>query len=384
LAIGREPLVIVFDENLHPLIGHREGIFTRALNDKTVSATSVTIKDIAKLLGVSKSTVSRALCEHNDVNADTRRKIVELARKLNYQPNTIALHLKQQRTNTIGVIIPETVNRFFAKAIAGIQRVATIAGYNVMICQSDESLLMEKKNLQSLLIARVDGILISVSGETEKGDHLQDLLQKNIPVVFFDRICEDLNTSQVFTDNYEIAFSGTEHLIAQGCSRIAIVAGPQNLNNSRNRLKGYADALKKHNLAVREEYVVMAHFRGSNVEAYTRSLLELPDRPDAIFAINDYSAVEMVHFIKKRGLHIPDDIAVLGFNNDHIGRFIEPALSTIDLSAYDMGTAAAEILVRQMKEPGFPVQKQLIKSELVIRDSTRKNGVGIGNQKSVL
>ncbi|HYC84651.1 MAG TPA: LacI family DNA-binding transcriptional regulator [Chryseosolibacter sp.] len=349
-----------------------------------MSATSVTIKDIAKLLGVSKSTVSRALCEHNDVNADTRRKIVELARKLNYQPNTIALHLKQQRTNTIGVIIPETVNRFFAKAIAGIQRVATIAGYNVMICQSDESLLMEKKNLQSLLIARVDGILISVSGETEKGDHLQDLLQKNIPVVFFDRICEDLNTSQVFTDNYEIAFSGTEHLIAQGCSRIAIVAGPQNLNNSRNRLKGYADALKKHNLAVREEYVVMAHFRGSNVEAYTRSLLELPDRPDAIFAINDYSAVEMVHFIKKRGLHIPDDIAVLGFNNDHIGRFIEPALSTIDLSAYDMGTAAAEILVRQMKEPGFPVQKQLIKSELVIRDSTRKNGVGIGNQKSVL
>jgi DNA-binding LacI/PurR family transcriptional regulator len=334
---------------------------------------SVTIKDIAKLLGISKSTVSRALSEHHDVNVETRKRILEVAHKLNYQPNTIALNLKQQRTNTIGVIIPETVNRFFAKAIGGIQRVANIAGYNVMICQSDESVLTEKNNLRSLIGAHVDGILISVSGETDRTDHFSALQHKNIPVVFFDRIQEDLETSQVYTDNYDIAFSGTEHLIKEGCRRIAIVAGPQNLYNSRNRLKGYIDALKKHDITVDENYIVRAHFRGSNVEAYTKQLINLQQKPDAVFAINDYAAVEMIHVFKKHGFRIPQDIAILGFNNDHIGRFTEPSLSTIDLSAYDMGVAAAEILLQQIKEPGYPFQKRLIKSELIVRNSSRRS-----------
>jgi DNA-binding LacI/PurR family transcriptional regulator len=341
--------------------------------NKIMSSASVTIKDIAKMLGISKSTVSRALSEHSDVNAETRKRILEVAQKLNYQPNAIALNLKQQRTNTIGVIIPETVNRFFAKAIGGIQRVANIAGYNVMICQSDESFITEKNNLRSLIAAHVDGILISVSGETDRTDHFEALLQKKIPVVFFDRIQEDLNTSQVFTDNYEIAFSGIEHLISQGCRRIAIIAGPQNLYNSRNRLKGYMDALKKHGLPINEDYIIHAHFRGSNVEAYTKQLINLPQRPDAVFAINDYAAVEMIHVFKKNGFRIPRDIAVLGFNNDHIGKFTEPALSTIDLSPYDMGVAAAEILLQQIKEPEYPLQKLLIKSELVIRESSQKS-----------
>jgi len=341
------------------------------IDHNRMSATSVTIKDIAKMLGISKSTVSRALSEHNDVNPETRRKIMEVARQLNYQPNAIALNLKQQRTNTIGVIIPETVNRFFAKAIGGIQRVANIAGYNVMICQSDESFLMEQKNLRSLLMARVDGILISVSVETDRTEHLEDILQKDIPVVFFDRILEELKTAQVFTDNYEISFAAVEHLISEGCRRIAIVAGPQNLYNSRNRLQGYLDALKKFNLPVNEEYIITTKFRGNNTEAITRQLLGLAERPDAIFAINDYAAVEMIHFIKKTGLRIPQDVAILGFNNDHIGKYVEPSLSTIDLSAYNMGVAAAEILVHRIKDPAHPLEKRLIKSELIIRDSTR-------------
>ncbi len=338
-----------------------------------MSSSSVTIKDIAKLLGISKSTVSRALSEHLDVNTETRKKILEVAQKMNYQPNTIALNLKQQRTNTIGVIIPETMNRFFTKAIAGIQRIANLAGYNVIICQSDESYLAEKNNLRSLIAARVDGILISVSEETDRIDQFDSLLQKKLPVVFFDRIVEDLDTSKVITDNYEIAFEGTEHLIQQDCKRIALVSGPQNLYNSRNRLKGYKDALAKHGLSVQESYIIHSHFKGGNVEEYTQHLINLPQRPDGIFAINDYAAIEMMHIIKKNGLQIPKDIAVLGFNNENVGKFIEPSLSTIDLSAYDMGSAAAEILIDQIKDPDHPVQKKLIKSSLIIRESSNRN-----------
>jgi len=333
---------------------------------------SVTIKDIAKLLGISKSTVSRALSEHSDVNAETRKKILEVAQKMNYQPNTIALNLKQQRTNTIGVIIPETMNRFFSKATAGIQRIANLAGYNIIICQSDESLLAEKNNLRSLVGARVDGILISVSEETDTKDHFDLLLQKKIPVVFFDRIVKDLHTSKVVTDNYEIALEGTEHLIEQGCRRIASVSGPQHLNNSKDRLRGYKDALTKHGIPVREEYIIKSHFKGGNVEEYTNYLLSLPQPPDGIFAINDYAAIEMIHYIKKRGHQIPKDIAVLGFNNERIGRFIEPALSTIDLSAYDLGSVAAETLIDQIKHPEQPIREKLIKSSLIVRESSKR------------
>lgn len=331
---------------------------------------SVTIKDIAKMLGISKSTVSRALTEHSDVNPETRRAVLDIAQRLNYQPNSLALAFKQQRTNTLGVIIPETVNRFFAEAVGGIQHVANSNGFNVMICQSNESFFTEKNNLKSLVNARVDGVMISVSRETDSIEHFRTLIDKSLPIVFFDRIMEDLPTSQVFTDNYEIAFKGTEHLIQQGRCRIAIIAGPQNLYNSRNRLKGYRDALAKYNMAADERYVVHSHFRSNTVEDYTRYLINVHERPDAVFAINDYAAVEMMHVFKKNGLSIPQDIAVLGFNNDHIGKFTEPTLSTIDVSAYDIGAAAAEILLHHIKDPDYPLQKRVIRSQLIIRGST--------------
>jgi LacI family transcriptional regulator/LacI family repressor for deo operon, udp, cdd, tsx, nupC, and nupG len=333
-------------------------------------SSSVTIKDIAKLLGISKSTVSRALTEHSDINAETRERVLAMAKKLDYQPNAIALNLKQQRTNTIGIIIPETVNRFFSKAVGGIQKVANLAGYNVVICQSYESYVTEKNIIKSLIASHVDGLLISVSHETDKTDHFDSLLQKNIPVVFFDRICETVNASQVFTDNYEISFEATEHLITQGCQRIAIVAGPQHLFNSRKRLEGYLGALKKNGMPIRENYIMHSDFRNENIETYTRYLINLNPRPDAVIAINDMAAIEMMHVIKKNGLKIPEDIAVLGFNNEHVSKFIEPSLSTIDLPAYDMGSAAAELLLHQIKYGNSEPQRKLIKSRLIVREST--------------
>ncbi|MBT1701757.1 LacI family DNA-binding transcriptional regulator [Chryseosolibacter indicus] len=332
----------------------------------------VTIKDIAKTLGISKSTVSRALCGRTDIHPDTKKKIIELARSLNYEPNALAINLKQQRTNTIGVIIPETVNGFFARATGGIQKRADMAGMNVMICQSDESYIIEKKNIHSLMSGRVDGVIISVSHETDQSEHFAALQQKGIPMVFFDRISEDLETSQIITNNHEIAFEGTNHLISQGCKRIAYVAGPHHLNNSKNRLHGYLDALKQHNIEVQDSYIIHSSYKSDKVEEYTRYLLNLPQRPDAVFAINDFAAVEMMHILKKSGLRIPDDIAILGFNNENISRFVEPSLSSIDHPAYDIGMAAAEVLINQIRHPELKPEKRIVKSKLIIRESTQK------------
>jgi DNA-binding LacI/PurR family transcriptional regulator len=331
-----------------------------------------TIRDIARILGISKSTVSRALNNHYDVNSETARRVQELAVQLDYHPNLLAQHLKQQRTNTLGVIIPETMNPFFAKAVGGIQDVANRAGYNVMICQSNELLALERNNLQTLLASKVDGLLISVSRETDQHDHLQYAIDKEVPLVFFDRIVEELKASQVYSDNYEICLQGTEHLISQGCKRIAFIAGPQILYNSRNRLNGYLEALRKNNISVSESLIVYTNYKSNDVEEYTRYLFNLRERPDGIFAINDMAAIEMMHILKKRGLSIPKDVAVLGFNNEGICRLVEPTLSSIDHPAFDMGAAATEILLRHINKGEIIQEKRLIKSRLVIRESTHR------------
>lgn len=331
---------------------------------------SVTIKDIAKQLGISKSTVSRAIGGKSDVHPETKKKILELAASLQYAPNALAINLKQQRTNTIGVIVPETINSFFARALGGIQTRADLAGVNVMICQSNESYITEKKNIQSLLANRVAGMIVSISRETDSSDHFRNIYEKGIPLVFFDRICDDVQASRVITDNYEAACQGTEHLIEQGCKHIAFIAGPQHIYNTRNRLHAYIDTLQKHQLPVNDYYILHTHFQSTKVEEYTRYLINLPQRPDAIFAINDFAAIEMMHIIRQAGLRIPEDIAVLGFNNEKVGRFIEPSLSTIDQPAHQMGSTAAELLISHIHHQDLPAEERIVKSKLIVRKST--------------
>jgi DNA-binding LacI/PurR family transcriptional regulator len=351
-----------------------EILFRLALQQQylIMSKSEATIRDIAKLLGISKSTVSRALNNHFDVSKETARRVKELASKIDYHPNLLAQHLKLQRTNTIGVIIPQTINRFFAKAVGGIQQVANKAGYNVMICQSDETLSIEQNNLQTLMASKVDGLLVSVSRQTDRSDHFQYAIDKEVPIVFFDRIIEELSVSKVYSDNYEISFQGTEHLMAQGCQRIAFIAGPQHLFNSRNRLNGYLDALRKHNIPVSESLIIHSTFKATDVEDYTRILFNLRHKPDAIFAINDMAALEIMHILKKRGLKIPQDVAILGFNNETICKLVEPTLSSIDIPAFDMGGVATEILLKQIADKEVYREKRLIKSKLVIRESTTR------------
>lgn len=337
-----------------------------------MSKSAATIRDIAKALGISKSTVSRALNNHYDVKPETSILVKALAAKIDYHPNLLAQHLKQKFTNTIGVVIPETVNRFFAKAVGGIQEVANRAGYNVMICQSNESLATERNNLQSLMDSKVDGLLISVSRETDRYEHLQHAIDREVPMVLFDRIVEELNTSQVYSDNYDITLQGTEHLIAQGCKRIAFIAGPNHLYNSRHRLRGHLDALQKHNIKPSKSLIVHTNFKSVDVAKYTDRLFSQKQKPDAIFAINDMAALEIIYLLKKKGLKVPEDVAVLGFNNETICAFVEPSLSSIDHPAYAMGAAAAEILLRHIAKKEIIQERKMIKSRLVIRESSRR------------
>src|SRR6185436_8173147 len=210
------------------------------------------------------------------------------------------------------------------------------------------------------------------SRETDRHDHFRSTIEKEIPIVFFDRILEELDTSTVCTDNYEISFAGTEHLIAQGCKRIAFIAGPQHLYNSRNRLQGYIGALRKHDFNITESMIVESTYSNSDVQDYTRHLLSLRQRPDAIFAINDMAALEIIHILKKRGLSVPKDVAVLGFNNETICSMVEPTLSSIDHPAFDIGAAAAELLLKLITNNEGPKEKRLIKSRLVVRESSNR------------
>lgn len=337
-----------------------------------MSKVPVTIKDIARHLGVSKSTVSRALTGNGDINQETKLKVLELAAKLDYQPNVVAVNLKQQRTHTLGVLIPETVNRFFAKAVGGIQQVATQAGYNIIICQSDESFVAEKKNVQTLLASRVDGLLVSVSGETDHYEHFDSVIEKGIPVVFFDRIVESVQASKVVSNNYEISKEATHHLIRQGCKRIAVMAGPQHLYNSRNRLKGYMDALKEADVVFDPKYVVHTDFRLKRLDEIARYLMSLKEKPDALFAINDLAALEMMHVFKNLGYRIPEDIAVMGFNNEVICKYVDPSLTSIDHPADELGKAAARIVIHQLTTGDMSLVEQCVNSQLIVRASTHR------------
>lgn len=333
---------------------------------------SVTIKDIARMLGISKSTVSRALAEHADVNPSTRKKILELAGKLQYEPNTIALHLKQQRTYTLGLIVPETPNAFLSKAIAGIQQAASLQGYQVMLCQSMDRYETERSTLKSLLTSHVDGLLISVTSETKNADHFQSAVDKKIPVVFFDQVFEHLNTSQVLIDHYQISYQATQHLIDEGCKRIACISRPSNLLTCRKRVEGYRAALSENNLPYNADYLLHTDFREETVQRFTHHLIGLEKRPDAILASDDRTAIEMMHIIKKEGLRIPHDIALIGFENEHAGQFIEPSLSTISVPANEMGRTAAELLLLQIKNRDHESEKRIVDGTLIIRDSSRR------------
>jgi LacI family transcriptional regulator len=332
----------------------------------------VTIKDIAKQLNLSFSTVSRALRGHPDVNAETKKKVLELAEKLNYEKNPLALSLRNQKTNSIGVIIPEIANPFFSSIISGIQHVAYDAGFNVMICLSDEDISREISNLKHLLRYRVDGLIASVSIETNHFEHFEQALNKQVPMVFIDRVWDNPSVSRVLVDDWEGAYTITQHLIEMGYKKIAHIAGPTNLMVTQNRLEGFRKAMLDYQLSVPEQFITFGGFTQEyGLEAMKR-LLDLQDRPEAVFCVNDRTAIGAMLCLKEKFIKIPDEMAVAGFTNSPFSTIIEPSLTTMAQPAFEMGQIATEMMLKYLQNDLYEPEVKVLKTKLIIRNSTLK------------
>lgn len=333
----------------------------------------ITIKDLAKELGISPSTVSRALKDHPDISQETKKAVKDLAVKLNYTPNAVALSLRSRKTYTLGVIIPEIIHHFFSCVISGIEEVAAANGFNVMIFQSNERHERETSICNVLLSNHVDGVLVSMSKETRKYNHFKKLKSAGIPIIFFDRICKDVDTDRVITDDYNGAFTAVEHLINIGCQRIAHFSASQHLIIGQKRQMGYIDALKKHKLKPDQRLILKCDNKEEAI-IETKKLMQLPDPPDGIFAVNDLTAAGALYSLKKIGLSVPEDVAIVGFTDGMVSTLTDPTLSTVEQHGFEMGQTATKMLLRRINSfEDYETITKIIKTNLIIRESTQRD-----------
>jgi DNA-binding LacI/PurR family transcriptional regulator len=336
---------------------------TIALSDHT------TIIDIAKRVGLSASTVSRALNDHPDIKEETKNLVRRTAQELHYTPNPMAQSLKNRRTMTIGVIAPEIKHDFFSSAISGIEEVAHQHGYTIIVCQSNESVEREIANVDVLIHYRVAGVIVSISQETKCGEHFQELLRKKIPLVFFDRVCDDVQASKVVIDDERSAFDAVTYLLHKGYTKIAHFAGPQDLRICSKRMQGYADALQQHGIPMAEEFVRHGGLDEQDGYRSMDALIRDGGMPEAIFAVNDPVAIGAYQRIKEAGLRIPDDIAILGFSNSTIASLVDPPLTSIEQPSFDMGSRSAEILLDTIDGRMIVPRTLVLETKLVVRKS---------------
>ncbi|MHB9055426.1 MAG: LacI family DNA-binding transcriptional regulator [Paludibacteraceae bacterium] len=330
-----------------------------------------TIIDIAKELNISPSTVSRALKSHPDISKKTVEAVKKCAEKLHYKPNEMALNLRLKRNNTIGVIVPEVVHYFFSSILSGIEEVAFQEGFNLMFFKSDESYEKELKITQSLINARVSGVLACLSKETSNYEHFQELLDNNIQLVFYDRICIGIITDRVVVDDYAGAYTAVEYLIKSGCKRIAFYSSPLHLEISKNRKNGYMDALRKYNIPVDESLMYVCDTRDKAI-GLTPEVLKRADRPDSFFAINDHTASGILYSVKQAGLRIPEDISICGFSGGDLALACDPMLTTVEQHGYEVGKTAAQLLIDKIKGITHgQYTNRIIKTKLMVRGTTR-------------
>jgi LacI family transcriptional regulator len=329
-----------------------------------------TIKDIAVKLGLSVSTVSRALSDHPDISQKTKELIKETAVALKYRPNVVARNLKSSKSNQIGVIVPEIRHDFFANAISGIEEVAYQNGYTVIVAQSNEDYKREKINLNSLYLNRVSGIIISVSQSTTKSEYFKNLLKSGVKMVFFDRTLDDLDTYRVVINDYESSLKAVNFLIEKGYKKIIHFAGPQTLSTCLNRRLGYEEAMKDSGL-VSYLHIEEGGMHESDGYKTMHKLLSKGKTPEAIFAVNDPVAIGAFKRLREEGIKIPEEVAIVGFSNNPICELIDPPLTTIEQPAFEMGKAAAELLIDQIEERPLKSDDKIIKldTKLIIRGS---------------
>lgn len=341
---------------------------------------AVTIKDIAKALGLSTSTVSRALRDSYEISPETKRLVLEYSEKINYQPNPIALSLKEKRSRSIGIIVCEIANSFFSQIINGIESIAYDKGYNVIIAQSHESYDREVINVQYLASRSIDGLLVSVSSETQDLKHLKSLHERGFPIVFFDRIVDEMETHKVIVDNFKGAYEATEHLIKSGYKQIAALAGSEYLSITKERLKGYEQALTDNGLVYDEAYVKHCLHGGmlyNEVENALNQLLKLKKKPDAIIASADKLTTNCLRYLKKRKLKVPDDMGLVGFSNLDLTDLLSPSLSVVRQPAFEIGEVSTELLIKQIesKRGITDFERIVLPPQLLIRESSTKESV---------
>ena len=336
----------------------------------------ITINDIAKQLGVSPATVSRALNNSPSISTSTRKRVNALAEKLGYRHNTFASSLRLQKTNTIGVILHELNSYFITSVLAGIEKIASEAKYNLIIVHSAENAALEIANARNLFHKRVDGVIASLSFDTEDISHFNQFQSKNIPVVFFDRVFENNESTKVIINNFQAGYDATSHLIQQGCRRIAHVTSSLKRNVYAERMRGYKQALLDNKLKFDEKLVIIDGFKEQDATRSAKHILSMKTLPDGLFITNDFCAAVIMQILKDAGVRVPEDIAIVGFNNDSIGKVVSPKLTTINYPGFEMGQVAAQSLINHLK--GLwnisLTNTVVIKSELIIRESSLKSG----------
>ena len=335
----------------------------------------VNLKTLADQLHLSTATVSKALRDSHEISYETKQRVLELAATLNYVPNPYASSLRKRVSKTIAVVIPEIADSFFAEIINGVESVAQSKGYHVLIYLTHESVEKEKVILTDFQSGRVDGVLLSVSAETVNTDHISNLKSYRIPIVVFDRVCDEIKTAKVSTDDYNAGYTATQHLIDNGCKKIAFLSVSSNLSIINKRKKGYLQSLTDNNLSVEESYIVDCSLNDEYNNTVILSLMQSRQRPDGIIASVEKLTANIYLACQHLQLRIPEDAAVISFSNLKTASILNPSLTTITQPAFDMGKAAASLLFKSLEKKNFQLETENLSfpSTLSVRNSTRRN-----------
>lgn len=333
----------------------------------------VTIYDIAKALGISAATVSRGLKNHPAIKQSTKERIFEQAELMGYRFNTFARNLRMKRTHTIGVIVPRLNSMFMSDVLAGMEKVSNESGYELIISQSLESMEKETKNALTMFNSRVDGLLVSLAYDTTDIDHFKRFIDKNIPLIFFDRVFEHPNCPTIIINNFKAAYEMTCHLIDQGCRTIVHVTGSLKRNVYAMRLKGYKEALADRGIQFREDLLIVNDLSASDGIRAAEQILGMEEKPDGVFVTNDTCAISCMLELKRQGLSVPRDIAVAGFNNDPSATIVAPNLTTVEYRGHEMGKVAAKTLINLLdgKADQGTAATIVLRHQLITRESTK-------------
>ena len=332
----------------------------------------ITIYDLAQKLNISAATVSRGLSDHPAINKTTKKKIFALANELGYRSNKFASNLRKQQTNTIGVIVPRLNSLFMSSVLSGIEKIVNNAGYNLIIAQSFEQEAKERANTITMFNSRVDGLIVSLSSDTKDFTHFDTFIKKGIPIVFFDRIAKEIDATKVLIDNFKTGYTATSHLLDQGCKEILHITGNITRNVYKDRFEGYKKALEERKIDFDPALFFSNDLSEQAVQQTINEVLRRNKLPDGLFITNDSAAAYALTILKQAGLSVPNDIAIVGFNNDLISQVTEPAITTINYPGNEMGETIARIILNRLDDDTDPsfTSTVTLNSALVIRASS--------------